>query len=118
MGPDTDPASSKTHSPQEPQSSDQALNLPQVTARVELGQVVMTPGVRDNIPAPELMAALNRHTRGDWGTVSRDDWKENDLSLREGFRILSAYETKAGKRFWIITEADRSSTCLLLPEEY
>ena len=111
MGPNTNSDPSNTASSQQPNSSEQAPNLPQVSVRVALGQVVMTPGVRDNIPVPEIMAALARHARGDWGTVSRDDWKENDLSLREGFRILSAYQSKAGKRFWIITEADRSSTC-------
>jgi hypothetical protein len=78
----------------------------------------MTPGVRDSIPAPEFLAALARHARGDWGMVDKQDWKENDLSLREGFRILSAYQSKDGTRFWIITEADRSSTCILLPQEY
>ena len=59
-----------------------------------------------------------RHSSGDWGTVGRGDWNENNLSVREGFRILSAYEATAGRKFWIITEADRSSTCILLPEEY
>jgi hypothetical protein len=56
---------------------------------------------------------LARHVSGDWGDV-----KENELSLQHGFRLLSAYHTSAGDKLWVITEADRSSTCILLPEEY
>ena len=59
-----------------------------------------------------------RHRRGDWGDLKDEDKEENEASLREGFRILSAYVSETGIRFWIITEADRSSTCVLLPEEY
>jgi hypothetical protein len=61
---------------------------------------------------------LERHIRGDWGEVSKGDARLNDAAVRDGERILSAYTTKDGERLWIITEADRSSTCLLLPEEY
>jgi len=50
--------------------------------------------------------------------VGQQDWRENDLSIKEGFRILSAYSTAKGQKFWIITEANRSSTTILLPEEY
>lgn len=60
---------------------------------------------------------LARHQDGDWGDVSPEDARENELSVREGFRVVSSYEV-GGERLWIITEADRSSTCLLLPEEY
>jgi hypothetical protein len=55
---------------------------------------------------------------GDWGEVPPEDIKENELSLQHGFRLLSAYRTCAGDKLWMITEADRSSTCILLPEEY
>jgi hypothetical protein len=61
---------------------------------------------------------LARHASGDWGEVPPEDIKENGFSLRHGFRILSAYRTSAGEKVWVITEADRSSTCVLLPEEY
>ena len=64
------------------------------------------------------MAYLVRHLSGDWGDHSDEDRRENDLSLREGFRLLSAYTTRHGTQFWIITEADRSVTTFLLPEEY
>ena len=60
---------------------------------------------------------LNQHQQGHWGDVGQEDWQENDRSVQAGFRILSAYETGNG-RIWIITEADRSATTVLLPEEY
>ena len=61
---------------------------------------------------------LARHQSGDWGTVGPADAAENQLSVEQGFRILSAYTLNSGTRIWIITEADRSSTCILLPSEY
>jgi len=63
------------------------------------------------------MGLVQRHMSGDWGDLSAEDKAENELSLREGFRILSAYELE-GQRYWIITEADRSVTTILLPQEY
>lgn len=54
----------------------------------------------------------------DWGEVDQEDWKLNDEAVQENTRILSAYSLKSGVRIWIITEADRSSTCILLPSEY
>lgn len=83
-----------------------------------LGRTVITPGALDAIPAEEITLALSRHERGDWGFVCDDDRAENELSLKEGFRLMSIYETKTGLRFWIITEADRSATTVLLPDEY
>ena len=61
---------------------------------------------------------LHRHVVGDWGDLDGDDRAENELSVQEGFRILSAYHLRDGTKIWIITEADRSSTTILLPEEY
>lgn len=88
-------------------------------ARFPLGRVVCTPGVRDTIPLPEVVTALLvRHQAGDWGDVDAEDRAENELSLREGFRLFSVYRTIAGGTFWVITEADRSVTTVLLPEEY
>lgn len=58
------------------------------------------------------------HVRGDWGDLDEADMLENDLSIREGFRILSAYTLSTGVKIWIITEANRSTTTFLLPEEY
>jgi hypothetical protein len=62
---------------------------------------------------PAVIAVLT----GDWGDLSEADKQENDLSVKEGFHILSAYNLKTGVKIWIITEANRSSTCFLLPEE-
>ena len=85
-----------------------------------LGQVVATPGALQAFEnaGQEPEEFLNRHDRGDWGEVSEPDKQENEFSVQQGFRILSAYTTSAGDRLWIITEADRSATIILLPEEY
>jgi hypothetical protein len=85
------------------------------------GQVVATPGALEAIQASGEPAYdfLMRHLTGDWGELSDTDKAENELSVREGFRILSAYTLSSdGTKFWIITEADRSVTTFLLPDEY
>ena len=85
-----------------------------------LGQTVATPGalqaLEDSGQSP--LEFLRRHQSGDWGEVDREDAAENELSLCEGFRLLSAYSTNKGVKIWVITEADRSATTILLPEEY
>ena len=83
-----------------------------------LGRVVITPGVLDALSEADVLNALRRHARGDWGELCGEDVQENELALVEGWRLLSAYRGGNDRRFWIITEADRSSTCVLLPEEY
>ena len=87
--------------------------------RLPLGHVVATPGalevVRDH--GLDVVGLLHRHRAGDWGTVSDHDARANDLALQNGTRVLSAYDTSGG-RLWIITEADRSATTVLLPSEY
>jgi len=85
-----------------------------------LGMVVGTQGAVDALEAAgqSPQEFLDRHAYGDWGEVPEADKEENDFSLQHGFRILSAYTTTAGERLWVITEADRSSTTLLLPDEY
>jgi len=64
-----------------------------------------------------VLAALGRHVRGDWGDVDAEDRAANDRALREGTRVLSSYRA-GGVKFWVITEADRSATTVLLPSEY
>jgi hypothetical protein len=82
------------------------------------GQIVATPGALElSDQGVQLMSYIGRHLRGDWGDLGDEDKQENNLSVSHGYRILSAYNTMAG-RLWIITEADRSTTTLLLPEEY
>lgn len=83
-----------------------------------LGQVVTTRGALDRISGMNMQRALARHASGDWGDICPEDRTENQLSLEHGFRILSAYEYPDEPKFWIITEADRSATTILLPEEY
>jgi len=83
-----------------------------------LGQLLITQGALKVLDREEVRKALTRHVNGDWGEVGPEDWAENDYSLANGFRILSAYTSRKGIKFWIITEADRSATTILLPEEY
>ena len=84
--------------------------------RFPLGKIVSTPAVIDL--GVDLKPFLHRHHCGDWGDLCEEDKQANEEALAEGFRILSCYQVGGGKRIYIITEADRSSTCLLLPEEY
>jgi hypothetical protein len=82
--------------------------------------VVATPGALRALEKAEQLPAefLDRHVNGDWGDLPEEDKQENEVSVEQGFRILSAYATSAGDTIWILTEADRSVTTLLLPEEY
>lgn len=66
----------------------------------------------------DLASYMHRHHCGDWGDLDECDKQSNEEALEEGFRILSCYRVDGGWRIYIITEADRSSTCILLPEEY
>jgi hypothetical protein len=86
-----------------------------------LGQVVATPGALRALGGEGIgpEALLQRHVTGDWGELSEEDRLENELSVREGLRILSSYKLpRTGVKIWVITEADRSATTLLLPDEY
>lgn len=85
---------------------------------LSLGQTVITQSALERLDQADIPRALLRHTSGDWGMVPDDDRRENDLSVAHGFRVLSAYRDSRGTKFWIITEADRSVTTVLLPEEY
>lgn len=91
-----------------------------VAGTFPLGRLLATPGALRAMVAAEdtVFPYLARHARGDWGTVDREDRQANDAALQGGARLLSAYRLKDGTRIWIITEADRSATTLLLPEEY
>ena len=91
--------------------------------RFPLGRVVATPGALDALAAAGRTPAefLDRHAAGDWGDLGDADRRENALSLRQGFRLFSVYRYDPADpeaKVWIITEADRSSTCVLLPSEY
>lgn len=82
------------------------------------GQIVATRGALSVLSIEDIRKALGRHLSGDWGDLSAEDKQENDFSVNNGFRIISSYSSKKGVKFWIITEADRSATTVLLPEEY
>ena len=96
---------------------------PEDTPLFPLGRLVATPGALELLTETGTNPAelLERHASGDWGEVPREDARENERSLKYGFRIVSSYpvgEEPAGSKIWVITEADRSGTCLLLPSEY
>jgi hypothetical protein len=82
--------------------------------RFPLGHLVVTQAAVSRLTPEEIADGI---ARGDWGDLSPDDAAENELALREGFRLLSAYG-RGDRRFWVITEADRSVTTVLLPEDY
>ena len=88
--------------------------------RFELGMVVATPGALEILGNLEVSPTelVERHASGDWGDVPSEDARENEYSLKHGFRVLSSYPLPSEERIWVITEADRSSTCLILPGEY
>jgi hypothetical protein len=90
-----------------------SINLP-------LGRLLSTPGAIAALAkagqAP--LELINRHRTGDWGDVDAHDWAANDQAVTGGERVLSAYTLKDGVRIWIISEADRAATTLLLPDEY
>ena len=86
--------------------------------RLPLGQIVATPNALAHITQADIMAALLRHVVGDWGDVCAEDKQVNDQAVVDGMRVLSAYQAANGTIFWIITEADRATTTVLLPEDY
>jgi hypothetical protein len=86
--------------------------------KFELGTLLITPAAQAALTSQDICTALGRHAQGDWGDVDAADKLENERSLREDLRLLSAYHTATGTRFWVITEADRSATTVLLPSDY
>lgn len=83
-----------------------------------LGQTVVTPAALEALDHPTVIAALGRHVSGDWGDLCEHDKAENEYSLAHGYRLFSSYTSSSGTKFWIITEADRSVTTVLLPSDY
>ena len=88
--------------------------------RFKLGQVVATPGALRALETARQGALdfLRRHQAGDWGEVCDEDAQANEVALRSKGPLMSVYTLRNGTRIWIITEADRSATTILLPEEY
>ncbi|EXJ12278.1 hypothetical protein [Imhoffiella purpurea] len=85
-----------------------------------LGRLMATPSALATLESHgvDSLSLLQRHVRGDWGDLTTEDIEANRLALREGFRLLSSYRITDGVKVWIITEADRSVTTVLLPEDY
>jgi hypothetical protein len=87
-------------------------------AKFSLGHVVVTTNARDSLHPEDVPGALARHAAGDWGEVCEADRRQNEISLAEGLRLFSVYFDRNHTKFWIITEADRSATTILLPDDY
>lgn len=85
---------------------------------LKLGTLVITSGVAAQVEPADVFYHMLMHSQGVWGEVSEADAKINDEALMEGDRILSAYTSRTGVKFWVITEWDRSYTTALLPDEY
>ncbi len=89
-----------------------------IKSKFLLGQIVITANAQRTINHDDVRRALIRHAKGDWGDLCEGDRRENELSLKQGYRLLSVYRAADDTKFWIITEADRSVTTVLLPEDY
>ena len=85
--------------------------------KFDLGRTVITPAALEAVPADDICNAINRHFCGDFGDLDADR-RENELTLRAGLRLLSVYHATNGTKFWLITEADRRLTTILLPSDY
>jgi len=88
------------------------------TALFPLGQIVITANAKDVLHPEDVTVSLARHATGDWGDLCQEDWKENERALAQGSRLFSVYKDRAGVKFYIITEHDRSITTILRPEDY
>lgn len=88
------------------------------TSDFPLGDLYVTAAAHRELDQTDIWKALDRHGQRDWGDVSPDDRDLNDRSLANGSRLFSVYHDRTGVKFWIITEADRSATTVLLPDDY
>jgi len=87
-------------------------------AKFRLGKIVSTPNALEQLTQDDILRAIGRHQAGDWGDVSEDDRTRNESSLNQGLRLWSVYHAGDGTKFWLITEANRSVTTVLMPEDY
>jgi hypothetical protein len=99
-------------------TKEQPIKSQEGKSKFALGRIVATPNALQTVEPEHVQKCLCRHAQGDWGDCSNADREENELSLKEGFRLFSVYHDSKGTKFWIITEADRSATTVLLPEDY
>jgi hypothetical protein len=89
-----------------------------INPKFPIGQLVATPNALSELTSEDISSALSRHCSGDWGNLDQHDIDENNRALEKGTRLFSAYDSKQGVRFWIITEWDRTITTILLPQDY
>jgi len=87
-------------------------------AKFRLGKIVSTPNALDRLTQEDILMGIQRHQAGDWGDMDEHGRHENELSLKLGMRLWSVYHAANGVKFWLITEADRRATTVLLPEDY
>jgi hypothetical protein len=87
-------------------------------ALFRLGKIIATPNALGTLSEGDILIALQRHQAGDWGDVGEHDHQANNRAMREGTRLFSVYHSVAGVKFWVITEANRSRTTVLLPQDY
>lgn len=102
------------------QAAEMSQRGSQEKAKFPLGRIVATPGALEALQdaGQDPMEFLQRHQAGDWGDLCETDKEQNEFSLRNGHRLLSAYSTKMGGKILVFTESDRSTTSLVLPREY
>jgi hypothetical protein len=89
-----------------------------LTAKFYPDRMAITVGASEKLSPEDAAAGLARHLNGDWGDVDAHDREQNDAALHFGGRLMGQYQDPKGTTFWIITEADRSVTTVLLPEDY
>ena len=99
------------------------MTITAAKGKFPLGQMVMTRGVNDRVAEDTefskfVIESIGRHARGEWGDLCEEDKKENEFALGKCLRLFSAYEKEGLPKLWVITEADRSVTTCLFPEEY
>ena len=94
------------------------VNSPDSPPKFSLGTIVLTAEAIRRLSLGDVSDALTRHAQCDWGDACREDKDANDSALRDGLRLLSVYHDRNRLKFWIITEADRSATTVLFPDEY
>ena len=94
------------------------MNISATDKLFSLGRILITSAAHDILERADIAEAMGRHAHGDWGDLKPDDVKQNDLALREGGRLISAYQDRRGTKFFIITEADRSATNVVLATDY
>lgn len=93
-------------------------NVTITLAKFDVGCIRMTAGATDTLYPDDVFDAFVRHLDGNWGELDEWDWKLNDCALENGGRLFSSYVDRMGTRIWIITEADRATTTILLPSDY